>query len=80
MKTPLMLALAATLVQAPAFPQADIGNGRIQARLYLPDAQAGYYRATRFGGWPWPKDDPVHPRDAGRFAKHGDGRVEKVER
>lgn len=48
MKTPLMLALAATLVQAPAFPQADIGNGRIQARLYLPDAQAGYYRATRF--------------------------------
>jgi redox-sensitive bicupin YhaK (pirin superfamily) len=37
------------------------------------------YRATRFGGWPWPKDDPVHPRDAGRFAKHGDGRVEKIE-
>jgi redox-sensitive bicupin YhaK (pirin superfamily) len=37
------------------------------------------YRATRFGGWPWPKDDPVHPRDAGRFAKHADGRVEKLE-
>jgi hypothetical protein len=37
------------------------------------------YRATRFGGWPWPKDDPVHPRDAGRFANHGDGRVEEIE-
>jgi redox-sensitive bicupin YhaK (pirin superfamily) len=27
------------------------------------------YRATGFGGWPWPADDPVHPRDADRFAK-----------
>ena len=34
------------------------------------------YRATRFGGWPWPSDDPVHPREAGRFAKHADGHVE----
>jgi len=36
------------------------------------------YRRTRFGGWPWPSEAPVHPRDAGRFAKHGDGRVEKI--
>jgi quercetin 2,3-dioxygenase len=34
------------------------------------------YRATGFGGWPWPTDDPVHPRDEGRFARHADGRVE----
>jgi redox-sensitive bicupin YhaK (pirin superfamily) len=34
------------------------------------------YRRTGFGGWPWPVDDPVHPRDAGRFAKHADGRIE----
>src|SRR5439155_11354534 len=34
------------------------------------------YRATGFGGWPWPTDDPVHPRDAGRFARHPDGRLE----
>jgi redox-sensitive bicupin YhaK (pirin superfamily) len=27
------------------------------------------YRATGFGGWPWPDDDPVHARDAERFAK-----------
>jgi redox-sensitive bicupin YhaK (pirin superfamily) len=26
------------------------------------------YRATGFGGWPWPVDDPVHSRDTVRFA------------
>ena len=35
------------------------------------------YRRTGFGGWPWPIDDPVHPRDAGRFARHADGRIER---
>ena len=35
------------------------------------------YRATGFGGWPWPADDPVHSRDARRFARHADGRVEE---
>jgi quercetin 2,3-dioxygenase len=34
------------------------------------------YQRTRFGGWPWPSDGPVHPRSAGRFAKHADGRIE----
>jgi len=34
------------------------------------------YRSTGFGGWPWPTDDPVHGREAGRFARHADGRVE----
>jgi redox-sensitive bicupin YhaK (pirin superfamily) len=34
------------------------------------------YRATEFGGWPWPATDPVHPREQGRFARHADGRVE----
>ena len=37
------------------------------------------YQKTRFGGWPWPKDDPVHGRGDGRFAKHADGRIEKKE-
>ena len=36
------------------------------------------YQRTRFGGWPWPSDAPVHPREEGRFAKHGDGRVERA--
>jgi hypothetical protein len=35
------------------------------------------YRRTRFGGWPWPVDDPVHPRTEGRFARYPDGRVER---
>ena len=35
------------------------------------------YRSTGFGGWPFPDDAPVHPRDAGRFAKHADGKVER---
>jgi len=34
------------------------------------------YRRTQFGGWPWPKNDQVHPRGKGRFAKHADGREE----
>jgi hypothetical protein len=34
------------------------------------------YRRTQFGGWPWPVDGPVHGREAGRFAKHVDGRRE----
>ncbi len=34
------------------------------------------YRTTGFGGWPWPTDDPVHGREAGRFARHADGTVE----
>jgi redox-sensitive bicupin YhaK (pirin superfamily) len=35
------------------------------------------YRRTSFGGWPWPTHAPVHARDAGRFAKHADGRIER---
>lgn len=35
------------------------------------------YRRTRFGGWPWPKDGPVHPREETRFAKHIGGRLER---
>jgi hypothetical protein len=33
---------------APQFPQADLSNSTIRATLYLPDAQQGYYRGTRF--------------------------------
>jgi len=35
------------------------------------------YQATGFGGWPWPTDDPVHPRQEDRFARHADGRTER---
>ena len=29
-------------------PQAEISNGAVRARFYLPDPESGYYRATRF--------------------------------
>jgi redox-sensitive bicupin YhaK (pirin superfamily) len=35
------------------------------------------YRRTQFGGWPFDHAAPVHPRNARRFAKHPDGRVEE---
>jgi redox-sensitive bicupin YhaK (pirin superfamily) len=34
------------------------------------------YRATQFGGWPWPEAEQTHPRDKGRFALHADGKEE----
>ena len=33
------------------------------------------YRRTQFGGWRWGSDDPVHPRDAGRFARYPSGEL-----
>ena len=27
------------------------------------------YQKTRFGGWPWPKDDQVHGREPGKVCK-----------
>lgn len=35
------------------------------------------YRATEFGGWPWPRPDNVHPREQGRFARYRDGVEER---
>ena len=35
------------------------------------------YQLTKFGGWPWPYPDHVHPRDKGRFASYPDGRLEE---
>lgn len=36
------------------------------------------FRATRFGGWPWPSDDPVHGNETAHFARHPDGRTERA--
>jgi hypothetical protein len=36
------------VLAAAEFPQAEISNGMIRAKLYLPDPEQGYYRATRF--------------------------------
>lgn len=41
------MALSGTAVAAD-FPEARISSGILDAKLYLPDAQNGYYRGTRF--------------------------------
>jgi hypothetical protein len=43
-----LIPLAAAAVFAADPPQADISNGSIKAKLYLPDPANGYYQATRF--------------------------------
>ena len=43
----IVLAMLSQLA-APQFPQAELSNSTIRATLYLPDAQQGYYRGTRF--------------------------------
>jgi quercetin 2,3-dioxygenase len=35
------------------------------------------YDRTRFGGWPWPSNEPVQPRPRGRFALHAGGRLDE---
>ena len=51
----MKLVIAAGLLAALPFasaaaepPEATISNGSVRARLYLPDAENGYYRGTRF--------------------------------
>jgi len=44
---PLVL-LGIPLLQAADFPSAEISNGEIRAKVYLPDAKNGFYRSTRF--------------------------------
>jgi hypothetical protein len=44
----LALLCGAHLLGAADFPQAEISNGQIHAKLNLPDPEKGYYRATRF--------------------------------
>ncbi|MDR3703843.1 MAG: hypothetical protein P4L56_29610 [Candidatus Sulfopaludibacter sp.] len=47
--TLVLTAMAACAVLLAAdFPSAEIANGQIRAKIYLPDRQAGYYRGTRF--------------------------------
>jgi hypothetical protein len=58
-------------------PVAQYGPFVMNTRPELEQAFADY-RRTQFGGWPWPANAPVHPRDAGRFARHADGRVERA--
>jgi len=44
----LLGCVAIGAAMAADVPQADITNGVLKAKLYLPDAQNGYYQGTRF--------------------------------
>jgi redox-sensitive bicupin YhaK (pirin superfamily) len=57
-------------------PVAQYGPFVLNDRAGIQKAFEDYQRIG-FGGWPWPVDDPVHPRGEGRFARHADGRVER---
>ena len=50
MKKLIFLLTGLTLGAMPVtnFPQTDISNGIIKAKIYLPDAKNGYYQGTRF--------------------------------
>ncbi|HEX3343067.1 MAG TPA: pirin-like C-terminal cupin domain-containing protein [Polyangiaceae bacterium] len=61
-----------------AEPVVQYGPFVMNTRTEIQQAMQDYQR-TRFGGWPWPADDPVHAREEGRFAKHADGRLERID-
>jgi hypothetical protein len=42
------LGLSVGLLAAANYPGAEIANGSIRAKIYLPDAAKGFYRGTRF--------------------------------
>jgi len=58
-------------------PVAQHGPFVMNTRSEIQQAFVDYQR-TQFGGWPWPSEAPVHGRDEGRFARHADGRIERV--
>ena len=82
---PVTVAAGAGGAEALVLQGRPIGEPVAQYGPFVMNDDAGIeqafadYRETGFGGWPWPTDDPVHGRDAGRFARHADGRIEHAD-
>ena len=58
-----------------AEPVSSYGPFVMNSRAEIEQAFADYCR-TQFGGWPWPRPDPVHDPRRGRFARYVDGHEE----